>query len=507
MKSIVKLKKKYSRLHWYQQQSAVKPFYVGTPWQACCGFSYRGKRIRLDYRPFGVYFFKDFFYCNFSTEVFKKVADFYWHKELKSPGNVRRLMNRWKKIEVSRLKKEISVIESSDLRLFPDLKFATALRDFLRVYMEFWRESIFLDSFDVMSDVILEQALEKEKNQPHARELQVLVSPESLSWLQREKTELLALISEIKKDKKEWKLFIRQCFKSRQDGIRPAKIVQMLMRHAKEYHWLLNDYAIIRHLDWKYFCRQALSLAGNPKKIVQEFQALGQVRKIKLQKGKIMKKLKLSPDFKVALNFLVALAEWRDWRKALNQRSTAVLEKFAMEISRRLGWKKIETEYIWWEEARNFSRLSQAWRQLARKRRRGMFINGSYLQPIAYGRPALALDKFMNKMLKHEGELTGRTAYHGLVRGRAKIVRTQKDFKKMKPGDILIAPNTRPEYVPIMKIAGAIVSEEGGLTCHTAIVARELKIPAVVGVQGIMTRLKDGDQIEVNANSGVIKKV
>lgn len=77
----------------------------------------------------------------------------------------------------------------------------------------------------------------------------------------------------------------------------------------------------------------------------------------------------------------------------------------------------------------------------------------------------------------------------------------------MRPGNILVAPNTRPEYLPVMKIAGAIITEEGGITCHAAIVSRELEIPAVVGAQGAIGLLKDGDRVEVNAEKGVVRKV
>ncbi|MFA5879289.1 MAG: PEP-utilizing enzyme [Candidatus Margulisiibacteriota bacterium] len=69
----------------------------------------------------------------------------------------------------------------------------------------------------------------------------------------------------------------------------------------------------------------------------------------------------------------------------------------------------------------------------------------------------------------------------------------------------MIAPNTRPEYLPIMRKALAVVTQEGGITSHAAIVSRELGIPAVVGVQGILDKLKDGDRVEVNANSGIVK--
>ena len=58
-----------------------------------------------------------------------------------------------------------------------------------------------------------------------------------------------------------------------------------------------------------------------------------------------------------------------------------------------------------------------------------------------------------------------------------------------------------------MKIAGAIISEEGGITCHAAIISRELKKPTIVGVQGALDVLKDGDIVEVDADKGVVRRL
>ena len=66
---------------------------------------------------------------------------------------------------------------------------------------------------------------------------------------------------------------------------------------------------------------------------------------------------------------------------------------------------------------------------------------------------------------------------------------------------------TRPEFLPIMKKAGAIVTDEGGVTCHAAIVSRELKIPCIIGTQVATSQLKDGDFIEVNADKGYVRKL
>jgi pyruvate,water dikinase len=85
-----------------------------------------------------------------------------------------------------------------------------------------------------------------------------------------------------------------------------------------------------------------------------------------------------------------------------------------------------------------------------------------------------------------------------------RVVETKADFAKMKAGDILVSMMTRPEFVPLMKIAAGIVTDEGGLTCHAAIVSRELKKPCVVGTQKATSILKDGDLVELDADRGIV---
>lgn len=77
----------------------------------------------------------------------------------------------------------------------------------------------------------------------------------------------------------------------------------------------------------------------------------------------------------------------------------------------------------------------------------------------------------------------------------------------MKEGDILISSSTNPDLLPAMKKAGAIVTEMGGITCHAAIVARELHIPCVVGTKIALKAIHDGDQLDVDATKGIVKIV
>ncbi|MFA5155051.1 MAG: PEP-utilizing enzyme [Patescibacteria group bacterium] len=104
--------------------------------------------------------------------------------------------------------------------------------------------------------------------------------------------------------------------------------------------------------------------------------------------------------------------------------------------------------------------------------------------------------------------IKGVTACTGaVVTGRVKKIYNSFGVKDFKTGQILVTPMTSPEYISAMKKAAAIVTDEGGLTCHAAIVARELKKPCLIGTKIATKVLNDGDLVEVAAGRGVVKTI
>lgn len=100
--------------------------------------------------------------------------------------------------------------------------------------------------------------------------------------------------------------------------------------------------------------------------------------------------------------------------------------------------------------------------------------------------------------------LTGAAASPGIGTGRVKILKSPKEIGKIEKGDVLVSKMTSPDYVPAMKKASAIVTDEGGQTSHAAIVSRELGIPCVVGTKDATKKLREGMIITVNGESGQI---
>ncbi len=96
----------------------------------------------------------------------------------------------------------------------------------------------------------------------------------------------------------------------------------------------------------------------------------------------------------------------------------------------------------------------------------------------------------------------GRAIGQKIGSGTARVVRSLEDMSRVQPGDVLVADMTDPDWEPVMKRAAAIVTNRGGRTCHAAIIARELGVPAVVGTADAMDRVQDGQQVTVSCAEG-----
>jgi pyruvate,water dikinase len=102
-------------------------------------------------------------------------------------------------------------------------------------------------------------------------------------------------------------------------------------------------------------------------------------------------------------------------------------------------------------------------------------------------------------------ELRGRGASRGTYSGPARIVLREADFDKVQHGDVLVSKFTMPSWNVILTRVRAIVTDEGGIMSHAAIVAREFGIPAVVGTRDATAKLKDGQTVHVDGATGVVR--
>lgn len=168
------------------------------------------------------------------------------------------------------------------------------------------------------------------------------------------------------------------------------------------------------------------------------------------------------------------------------------------EITEILGGKKFDIEKIMKERDTIAYYIN--------KNKQFTILNQNELETltafVAHGRG----DSGKNKQLEvnSQNQVKGYSANRGVVKGIARIILSSKDFSKLQQGEILVTTMTSVDFVPIMERAGAFVTNEGGITSHASIVAREMNKPCIIGTQNATQIIKDGDLVEVNANNGIV---
>ncbi|MFH1790055.1 MAG: PEP-utilizing enzyme [bacterium] len=123
-----------------------------------------------------------------------------------------------------------------------------------------------------------------------------------------------------------------------------------------------------------------------------------------------------------------------------------------------------------------------------------------------YGKDVEILhNKILQSAINFNGELVGVTANKGLAKGQVRLIEPHVIGQVFKQGEILITRMTTPDLMPLIKKASAIVTDEGGVTCHASIVSRELDVPCIIATNYSTQVFKNGDLVEVDANKGVIR--
>jgi phosphohistidine swiveling domain-containing protein len=145
--------------------------------------------------------------------------------------------------------------------------------------------------------------------------------------------------------------------------------------------------------------------------------------------------------------------------------------------------------------------------QQIQTRKNGYFIFQAVVYPASYLAELLSAHNFELKQTVDQviTEFKGTPAFPGKMRGLVQRIITNDDIAQFVAGRVLVAETTYPDHVSAMKQAIAFVTDEGGITCHAAIVSRELKIPCIVGTKIATQVLHDGDEVEVDADHGVVR--
>ena len=276
-----------------------------------------------------------------------------------------------------------------------------------------------------------------------------------------------------------------------------------LEEHTKKYFWIQNSYAAPKNLTAEDFAEHLKILQLEPK-------TTGFVTN--KQKQTLIKKLKLSSDLRAKIGWIDFATTWQDERKANTLKIVGYFSLVIEEVAKRAKIDKNLIYYLGVADIPKIKKLTdlESWQPGLIKRSKGVFF--LQYKGIEYAVSGREYDRLLTIRQKLESnneevksELHGSVANGGTVTGRVAVCKNLSAIYKVQKGDILVASMTRPEFMPALKKAAAIITDEGGITCHAAIVARELNIPAIIGTKMATKILKDGMMVEVRANHGIVR--
>ncbi|MBT4446531.1 hypothetical protein HOA92_00885 [archaeon] len=219
-------------------------------------------------------------------------------------------------------------------------------------------------------------------------------------------------------------------------------------------------------------------------------------------------KAKLTTEQKETFRMIKEIAYIKDARDDYRRQGIFYIQAFFAELAKRTNLSFKQVAYLTENEILEFLSGSSVNIELAKSRREHGFMMFQREGKM------ICIDKNIKRELEKIGfhqkeqrteKIKGSCACKGKVRGKVVLVYTIHDILKVKKGDILVAVTTHPDYVPAMQKAAAIVTDEGGILSHAAIVARELGIPCIVGTGNATTVLDYGVEVEVDAEKGTVE--
>ncbi|MDD4332899.1 MAG: PEP-utilizing enzyme [Patescibacteria group bacterium] len=327
-----------------------------------------------------------------------------------------------------------------------------------------------------------------------SEEFEKILLPHELSFLQREQIDF-------------FRIALDNHGKKLTDNTRKE-----LQRHYDKYTWVPYDYGVTNYsLD--YFLNQLSALLEKDRaELKNKYQALKNYSKsLKKEQWQIIRKYKLSSHDQSLINIISTAFYLVDSKKELFTQCHWYAERLFTEISSRLALPGHLMRYLLPEEVEsclNGNKKISLKKIQSRYNNCVLIISSNGKVNIIEGKRAKQIidDFFRSRSrLVSEAEVKGRTAYPGLARGLIHVIQDARECNTFKHGEILVTAMTSPDYMIAARRAAAIVTDEGGITCHAAIVARELNIPCIIGTKIATKVLKDGDLVEVDADKGIVK--
>ena len=332
----------------------------------------------------------------------------------------------------------------------------------------------------------------------------LLLTPKKLTLIEKEYDELLLLQ---RKFQKEYNSISKDNFNN---FIKKKNIAAEIKKITNTYGWFHMEYMRkpFSENEYKKLLWTELKQAKN---INFNFLATSKKRKIIKEQNDFFNSHRNIKRLKIITNIFQEFAIILEQSKVVCVNGIYLSQPIFIEIARRLGIKLNDILYLVLPEIvellKNNKKADKKLIQKRKKYRAVLLLNNEIL--IREGSAAQKIEKkYIAKEIAVKNnikQIKGIVAYSGKCIGKAIIIRSIKDINKFKKGDVLITHDGSAELTIFLKNAGAIVTNEGGMICHAAIVAREMNKPCIVGTKIATKVFKDGDLVEVDADKGIVK--
>lgn len=291
------------------------------------------------------------------------------------------------------------------------------------------------------------------------------------------------------------------------------KILVRIKKIVKRYYWIPYGYDGPALYDEEHYIKTIKEIIdlNSRQKIIDRISLLSAYEADMTKKHEVLcAKYKIPSKIKRLVRVIHTLALMTDERKEYTFQAHEAFHKILEALADKLGLKSIQLKFIFLDEIEKGKDDPAQLLKLAESR-----INGQFIIYWKDGVCQLWDDKKTQEFIKvalpeeeNKSEVKGSIGSKGpnsKTTGRVRILMTQSEIDKLQSGEILVTQMTTPEYVPAMRKSLAIITDEGGITCHAAIVSRELNIPCIIGTKNATKVLHDGDLVEVDTEQGTVK--
>ncbi|MBI2136109.1 hypothetical protein HYU06_03490 [Candidatus Woesearchaeota archaeon] len=291
----------------------------------------------------------------------------------------------------------------------------------------------------------------------------------------------------------------------KEPSLEDKKLKALVDAHIKRFFWIKSQWDKAREYTADDVISEIKEAVDKNEQITITTDS--QLKKNILLKKKLFKELNLSHELIDLVEITDFVTFWQDQRKIVILSGVYAFQQFVDEIAKRFKVDSRDLKYLLADEVNPDDVGSIKNTNLKERRKASIFIHCEDQLEVFTGDRYKEIKSMLVRQHKEDDvkELNGMCASLGNVTGKVKVCINAAEIFKVEKGDILVTSMTRPEFVPAMKRAAAIITDEGGITSHAAVISRELKIPCVIGTKIATKVLKDGDLVIVNANHGIVK--